>query len=167
ACPVGSVVVGSREFIWRARRARKLLGGGMRQVGVLAAPGLIALRDGPAGMIERLAEDHANARTLAEGLVEMPGIIDLDLSRVRTNFVFFRVAAAPGGALDGRPAQATRAAFLDALLGEGVAMVAYPHGQIRAVTHYGIEERHIERVLRATGRALESLGHRSSPVPVG
>ena len=56
-----------RSFIWRARRARKLLGGGMRQVGVLAAPGLIALRDGPAGMIERLAEDHVNARRLADG----------------------------------------------------------------------------------------------------
>ena len=61
-CPVGSVVVGGRDFIWRARRARKLLGGGMRQVGILAAAGLLALRDGPDGMIERLAEDHANAR---------------------------------------------------------------------------------------------------------
>ncbi len=67
ACPVGSVVVGDREFIWRARRARKLLGGGMRQVGVLAAAGLIALRDGPAGMIERLADDHVTARRLADG----------------------------------------------------------------------------------------------------
>jgi len=62
ACPVGSVVVGARDVIAKARRARKLLGGGMRQVGVLAAPGLIALRDGSAGMIERLAEDHANAQ---------------------------------------------------------------------------------------------------------
>ena len=74
ACPVGSVVVGSQDFIWRARRARKLVGGGMRQVGVLAAAGLIALRDGSAGMIERLADDHANARRLAEGLAELPGI---------------------------------------------------------------------------------------------
>ncbi len=75
ACPVGSVVVGSRDFIWRARRARKLVGGGMRQVGILAAAGLVALRDGPAGMIERLAEDHANARRLAEALAEMDGIV--------------------------------------------------------------------------------------------
>ena len=67
-CPIGSVVVGDRAFIWRARRARKLVGGGMRQVGILAAAGLIALRDGPEGMIERLAEDHANARRLAQGL---------------------------------------------------------------------------------------------------
>ena len=73
ACPVGSVVVGSRDVIWRARRGRKLVGGGLRQAGVLAAPGLLALRDGPAGMIERLAEDHANARRLADGLAELPG----------------------------------------------------------------------------------------------
>ncbi len=70
ACPVGSVVVGSRAFIGRARRARKLLGGGMRQVGVLAAAGLVALSDGPDGTIDRLAEDHANARRLAEGLAD-------------------------------------------------------------------------------------------------
>src|SRR5512135_1458333 len=101
ACPVGSVVVGTRDYIWRARRARKLIGGGMRQVGVLAAPGLIALRDGPAGMIERLAEDHANARRLAEGLAGMDGIVSpgglaqpepgrLDPARARTNFVVFK-----------------------------------------------------------------------------
>jgi threonine aldolase len=65
ACPVGSLLVGSKEFIWRARRARKVLGGGMRQVGILAAAGLVALRDGDAGMIDRLADDHANARFLA------------------------------------------------------------------------------------------------------
>ncbi len=75
ACPVGSVVVGSEDFIWRARRARKLLGGGMRQVGVLAAAGLVALRDGADGMIERLAEDHVNARRLAAGIAGMPGLI--------------------------------------------------------------------------------------------
>ena len=70
------------DFIWRARRARKMVGGGMRQVGVLAAAGLIALRDGPTGMIERLAEDHANARRLADGLAELPGITGLDPARV-------------------------------------------------------------------------------------
>ena len=75
ACPVGSVVVGPRDFIWRARRARKMVGGGMRQAGVLAAAGLVALSDGPDGMIERMAEDHANARRLAEALSEMDGIV--------------------------------------------------------------------------------------------
>ena len=74
SAPIGSVVVGNGPFVARARRARKLLGGGMRQVGVLAAAGLIALRDGDAGMITRLAEDHANARRLAEGLAGLDGI---------------------------------------------------------------------------------------------
>ena len=108
ACPVGSVVVGSPDFIWKARRARKMVGGGMRQVGILAAAGLIALRDGPAGMIERLAEDHANARRLAEALAEMPGIGHLDPAWVRTNFVLFAVMA-PGQGRDDRPDRELRA----------------------------------------------------------
>ena len=152
ACPVGSLVVGSRDFIWRARRARKMLGGGMRQVGVLAAPGLVALRDGPEGMIERLADDHRNARRLAEGLVQLPGIGGLDPARVRTNFVLFRIEA-PGQ----EPSRA-RAAFLDALAKEGVLMVTYSDGQIRAVTHYGIESEDIGRTLRSVERALAAIG---------
>ncbi len=178
ACPVGSVVVGGRDFIWRARRARKLLGGGMRQVGVLAAPGLIALRDGPSGMIERLAEDHANARTLAEGLAELPGISGLDPARVRTNFLIFRVGSVGSGiaagsrtaakgdiaAEDGRTA--ARATFLDALAREGVLMVEYPHGQVRAVTHYGIGAADIERVL-ACARGAISTAVASETIPLG
>jgi threonine aldolase len=140
ACPIGSVVVGSREFIWRARRARKLLGGGLRQVGVLAAPGLIALRDGPSGMIERLSEDHVTARQLADGLADIPAIRDLDPGRVRTDFVMFRVP--------------NRAAFLDGMAREGVLMVAYPHGFIRAVTHYGIDGQDVERTIAAAARVL-------------
>jgi threonine aldolase len=148
ACPVGSVVVGRRELIWRARRARKLVGGGMRQVGVLAAPALVALRDGPAGMIERLAEDHVNARRLAEGLAELPGIRGLHPTRVRTNFVFFVLA---------RPE--LRGPFLEALKRHGALMIDYPHSQrIRAVTHYGIDAGDIERVLDATRRALTDIG---------
>ena len=165
ACPVGSVVVGTREFIWRARRARKLLGGGMRQVGVLAAPGLIAMRDGPSGMIERLADDHANARRLAEGLAGMPGVVDLDVARVRTNFVFFRVRAAR----DDMPAAAVaprelRARFLAALEKAGVLMIDYPHGQVRAVTHYGVERPDIDRVLHAVRGALVEVGAAGVPV---
>ncbi len=152
ACPIGSVVVGSRAYIWRARRARKLLGGGMRQVGVLAAPGLLALSDGPHGMIARLADDHANARRLAEGLADLAGIESpggaaqptpgrLDPARARTNFVIFRVAR-------------DRAAFLDTLEARGVLMVAYPHGTIRAVTHYGITADDIDATLAAVRAAL-------------
>ena len=73
-CPVGSVVVGSKDFIWRAHRRAQAVGGGMRQVGILAAAGLVALSDGPDGMIDRLAEDHANARRLAEALAGLDGI---------------------------------------------------------------------------------------------
>jgi threonine aldolase len=155
ACPAGSVVVGTRDFIWRARRARKMLGGGMRQVGVLAAPGLVALRDGPAGMIERLAEDHANARRLAEALAAMDGIVSagdiaqptpgpLDPGRVATNFVVFKV-------------ERDRDEFMDALTRRGVLVVAYPHGQIRAVTHYGVEAADIETVIRAFREALAEV----------
>ena len=148
SCPVGSVVVGGRDFVWRARRARKLLGGGMRQVGVLAAAGLIALRDGSAGMIERLADDHENARALANGLADLPGISGLDPSRVRTNFVFFEL-----------PRAEQRAQFLDALAQEGVLMIEYPHSRrIRAVTHYGVDAADIDASIEATRRALAAIG---------
>jgi threonine aldolase len=163
-CPVGSVVVGPRDFIWRARRARKLVGGGMRQAGILAAAGLIALRDGPEGMIERLAEDHANARRLAEGLAGMAGVRSpggiaqpepgrLDPGRVRTNFVVFKV-------------DRDRATFLGALAARGVLMVEYPYGQIRAVTHYGIEADDIEATLDAAEAALAETAAQSPPVAV-
>ena len=157
ACPVGSVLVGTTDFIWKARRARKLLGGGMRQVGILAAAGLVALRDGDAGMIDRLADDHANARFLAEALADIPGIRSpgdvaqpvgdrLDPGRVRTNFVLFRV-------------ERDREAFLAALERRGVLMLSFmPHnGQIRAVTHYGIERSDIEATVRAVREALDEL----------
>jgi threonine aldolase len=148
SCPVGSVVVGSRDFIWRARRARKLLGGGMRQVGVLAAAGLIALRDGPAGMIERMADDHDNARRLAHGIADLPGVVGLDPARVRTNFVFFELR---------RPE--LRMAFLAALEREGVLMIDYPGGdRVRAVTHYGIDATDVDVAIGATRRALAEVG---------
>jgi threonine aldolase len=148
SCPVGSVVVGSRDFIWKARRARKLLGGGMRQAGILAAAGLVALRDGPDGMIDRLAEDHINARRLADGLANLPGIVGLEPARVRTNFVFFELS---------KPDQ--RMKFLDALKDEGTLMIDYPGGdRIRAVTHYGISQADIDATIEATARALHSAG---------
>ena len=155
AAPIGSVVVGSKEFIFKARRARKLLGGGMRQVGILAAAGLVALSDGPEGTVNRLAEDHINARHLATEIATLPGVLSpghiaqpdgerLDPSRVTTNFVLFKVA---GGIV-------RRTRFLDALEKHGVLMVAYPHGQIRAVTHYGIGDEEIVKTIAATAAAL-------------
>jgi len=157
ACPAGSVVVGSRLFVDRARRARKLLGGGMRQSGVLAAAGLVALRDGDAGMIDRLAEDHANARRLAELLAAIPGVRSpgdiaqpgdddrLDPARVTTSFVLFRVAA-------------DRAAFLAAAEARGVRLDFYPHGQIRAATHHGIGPAEVDRTAGVVAAALREVG---------
>lgn len=157
SAPVGSVVVGSSAFIGRARRARKLLGGGLRQAGVLAAAGLVALDDGPDGTVRRLADDHRRARRLAEGLSVQEGIVSpghlaqpagdrLDPGRVATNFVLFAVEG-------GLP---RRAAYLAELRERGVGMVAYPHGQIRAVVHRGISDDDIDAILGASAEALAS-----------
>ena len=157
ACPVGSIVVGPRDFIWKARRARKMVGGGMRQVGILAAAGLVALRDGPTGMIDRLADDHANARLLAQALAEMPGIGHIDPAWVKTNFALFAVMH-PGQGFDDRPDPELRARFIDRCAQDGVLLVAYPHGEIRACTHYGIEAEHIERTIAVLRVALVDVG---------
>lgn len=127
--PVGSLLSGSREFVERARRWRKLLGGGMRQAGVLAAAGLVALEG-----IDRLAEDHANARLLAEGLAEVPGIA-VDPDAVQTNIVYFDISHLP----------VVPAAFIDELFGRGVRV----HGgtTIRAVTSYEVSRGDIEYAL--------------------
>jgi threonine aldolase len=161
ACPIGSMLVGSREFIRRARRARKQVGGGMRQVGVLAAAGLIALRDGPSGMIERLAEDHANARRLAEAIADMDGIVSpggiaqpvpgrFDPGRVTTNFLLFCV-------------ERDRGEFLEALASRGVLLIGYPHHQVRAVPHYGVTPADIGTTIDAIAAALRETTRR----PVG
>ncbi len=122
AAPVGSMICGSAEFVDRARRARKMLGGGMRQAGVIAAPGLIALTQ----MVSRLAEDHRNAKILADGVRSLPGV-RLDPPEVDTNIVVFQVANA---------AQAeSYSAALDA---QGVRVSDFGAGRLRMVTHYGI-----------------------------
>ncbi len=149
ACPIGSIVVGEEDFIGRARRARKLVGGGMRQVGVLAAPGLVALSDGPDGMIARLADDHVNARVLAEGLAGMDGVVDLDPARVTTNYIVFGIRPRPG-----QDRLAARAAFMAETRARGVGYIEYGGGRVRALTHYGIERRDVEQALAATQAAL-------------
>lgn len=117
--PVGSMLLGSAELIARARIFRKAMGGGMRQVGVLAAAGLIALEEGP----KRLAEDHANARLLAEALASTEGV-SIDRGSVETNIVVFRLAAGKGAA--------DLAARLKA---RGVLVGAFGPDAIRVVTH--------------------------------
>ena len=152
SCPIGALLAGDEGFVWRARRARKLLGGGMRQVGVIAAAGLVALRHGPDGMIDRMATDHANARRLAEGLAGLDGVRSpggiaqptdgpLDPSRVRTNFVIFRP-------------DRDRDAFLDAFTRRGVLAIPYPRGTVRMVTHHPIERSDIDDVIVAVEAAL-------------
>ncbi|MGH7910356.1 MAG: low-specificity L-threonine aldolase, partial [Candidatus Dormibacteraceae bacterium] len=120
--PVGSVLCGSADAIDTARRWRKMVGGGWREAGSLAAAGSFALER----MVERLHDDHRNARTLAEGLAELPGI-EIDLGRVQTNLVSF--------ALRERPVEE----FLDACAQEGVLGGGAGRGRVRFVTHYGIE----------------------------
>jgi threonine aldolase len=160
-CPVGSVVVGDVAFIERARRARKMVGGGMRQAGIIAAAGIVALQDGPDGMIERLADDHANARYLAESLAGMPGVTRLDPGRVRTNFVLFGVgddADWPEDTAGRERALRIRAAFLQELHDRGVRMIQYPKGLIRAIPHYGIERADIDTAIAASRAALAAIG---------
>ena len=134
--PVGSVLLGSRELVARAHRYRKLMGGGMRQAGVLAAAGLHALETMP----QRLHEDHARARRLAEGLAEVPGI-ELDLATVQTNMVYLNVADA--------------SAFAERCAGHGVRFNALAPGRVRLVTHRQVDDEDVERaleVLRAQAR---------------
>jgi threonine aldolase len=140
AAPVGSIVCGSREFIARARRVRKLLGGGMRQVGVLAAAGLVALDT----MVERLAEDHANARRLAEGLARLPRV-RLDLDHVVTNIVIFHVDR-PGGAGE----------LVTGCLARKVKIHQIGPASIRCVTHKDVDAEDI-------GRALEAFREITAP----
>jgi threonine aldolase len=140
AAPVGSLVCSDRDFIVRARRQRKVLGGGMRQAGVLAAAGIVALET----MTARLAEDHANARHLAEGLSAVPGI-QLTPDSVRTNIVFINLA----------PSARAAAEIVVRLQDQGILMLATGPHQLRAVTHYGISREDIDRAVSAF---IESLG---------
>ncbi len=143
AAPAGSLIAGDEVFVDRARRVRKMLGGGMRQVGVLAAAGIVALTT----MVERLAEDHANARLLAGRLAPLPGV-DLDPATVQTNIVIFRMP-------DAERALALR----DAAAKEGVLIWPFGANRLRAVTHYGITADDCRAAGDAIARALGALAH--------
>jgi threonine aldolase len=139
SAPVGSLLCGPRDFIAEARRQRKMVGGGMRQAGILAAAGLVALET----MIDRLADDHANARYLAESIADIPGI-DLDPTRVRTNIVFFDLERAAPNA----------AQIAERLARAGVLIGPAGERRMRAVTHYGIERADIETTIGAIKASL-------------
>jgi len=136
--PVGSLILGEADFVDRARRIRKMLGGGMRQVGVIAAAGIVALTT----MVERLAEDHANARILAEGLAGTPGV-DIDPATVATNIVIFRLA-------DAEQARA----LVEAVKREGVLVWPFGANRVRAVTHEGITADDCRAAVGTIARAL-------------
>ncbi len=139
AAPVGSLVAGPRPFITQVRRIRKLLGGGMRQAGVFAAAGVVALRE----MVGRLAEDHANAHTLAVGLAEIPGL-SIDMGLVQSNIVRFELS-------DSRLSVAD---LLTRLRERGVLMGSMGGRIVRAVTHYGVGADDIGYAVQAMREAL-------------
>ena len=134
SAPVGSILAGSKEFIQRARKNRKMLGGGMRQAGILAAAGIIAIEN----MVERLEEDHKNARILGEGLADIGGI-KVDLETIQTNMVYFDLQ---------EPSMDTFQ-FLPKLAEYNILGSPRPPTKVRLVTHYGISEEDIYATIKA------------------
>jgi threonine aldolase len=134
SAPVGSILVGSKKFIQRARKNRKMLGGGMRQAGILAAAGIIAIEN----MVERLGEDHKNARILGEALADISGI-KVDLETVQTNMVCF----------DLNKSGMDTYQFLPKLAEYSILGSPRPPTKVRLVTHYGISEDDIYATIKA------------------
>lgn len=132
SAPVGSALCGTREFVEQARRARRVVGGGMRQAGILAAAALVSLH----GMVERLADDHAMARRLAQGLADIPGI-EFDPATVETNIVVFRLRA-------GLPAYPP---FIAGLKQRGVLVSQLTPDTVRMVTHRHIDASSVDKAL--------------------
>ena len=141
SAPVGSVVCGSSEFIAEARRARKVLGGGMRQTGVIAAAGITALEE----MVDRLAEDHENARRLAEGIAGIGGL-SIEPAKVQTNIIYFE--------LDEE--RMTPTELVTELNKTGVKLLAVGPRRLRAVTHYGISAEDIDLTVKTLGEVMKA-----------
>lgn len=140
AAPVGSLVVGTSEFIQRARASRKILGGAMRQSGVIAAAGIVALKE----MVSRLGEDNRRARVLAEGLAQIDGI-QIDPSTVDTNIVIFKTEP-----------RMNHVEFIDAMAERGVRVSNYGTRGVRMVTHYQITDEDIQQILNAAAAVCGS-----------
>ncbi|HPC82972.1 MAG TPA: GntG family PLP-dependent aldolase [Thermoanaerobaculaceae bacterium] len=145
AAPVGSLLAGPTDLVREGRRVRKLFGGGMRQVGVLAAPGIVALTD----MVDRLGEDHARARRLAEGLAGLPGV-EVDPRRVWTNILVFRLQPASGPE---PPAPRLAAGLRE----RGILCIAFSDHELRMVTHVEISDADIHTTLAAAADVLTGL----------
>ena len=142
SAPIGSMVVGEQSFIDRARRYRKMLGGGMRQAGVIAAAGIIAIEK----MVDRLKDDHTNAKILATGLSKIPGIT-VDMARVQTNIVIYDVG---GLGTDGKR-------WVTELGKHGVKAGAQEFGRVRMVPHRGIEKEDIEYALTVAEKVAKDI----------
>ena len=139
SCPIGSLVCGTNKFVAEARRNRKVLGGGMRQSGIIAAAGITALEQ----MVERLAQDHENARRLAEGIARIPGL-SIELDRIQTNIIYFDMA-------DDRFAAGT---LVRRLADRGIKILLLGPKRFRAVTHSGISAEDINLTLAALNEAM-------------
>ena len=140
--PVGSLLCGSEEFIRRARRARKQLGGGMRQAGMIAAAGIVALET----MVDRLDQDHLRARRLAQGLSNVPGI-RLEHDPPPTNMVYIRLDPQAGR---------TTTDLIQSLAHRGVKLTARDPYRMRLVVHYWIDDAAIERVIEGIASAMRA-----------
>ena len=139
--PVGSVLCGSKEFIRKALRLRKMLGGGMRQAGILAAAGIVALET----MVERLSEDHARAKKLADGLKQVPGLA-LDAGTPATNMVFLSLTP---------DVRSTTEEVIAGLKKRGILIGAEGKRYFRLVTHYWIDDAGIEKAVAAFRDVLQ------------
>ncbi len=142
SAPVGSVVCGSKDFIAEARRTRKVVGGGMRQAGIIAAAGIYAMQH----MVDRLAEDHRNARRLAEGIARIEGL-SIDPTAVQTDIVYFDVVA------EGF----TASELVGRLQDRGVRVLGIGPRRLRAVTHYGISSDDIDAAIEALQDSMQGI----------
>ena len=139
SCPIGSIVCGSKETILEVRRNRKMLGGGMRQAGIFAAAGVVALDT----MVDRMSEDHKNAKTLAQGIAEIDGL-QVEPTMIKTNIVIVEVLAKP----------ITK--FISDLKEKGLLVSHADTNRVRLVTHYGIEESDISKTLEIVDSAISN-----------
>ena len=148
AAPVGSILCGTADLIEEAVRVRKLFGGGMRQVGILAAAGIVALTE----MVERLGEDHRRAKALAAAFAEIPAL-EIDPARVHTNILVFRLRA---GKVPGDASVAPSARFVAGLQQRGVLCGAFGAHDVRMVTHYEIGDADVATAVSAVRETLSA-----------
>jgi threonine aldolase len=138
-CPVGSILAGDADYIQEARRWRKMIGGSLRQSGVIAAAGIVALEQ----MVDRLADDHANAKRLATGLNRLPGL-SIDVDAVETNIIMLDVDEK----IDPK-------SFVSGLRERGVRIGSPYGGRVRLVTHYQVTRDDVDHVVKSVEQALD------------